>query len=69
MVKSSDLAPEGLDDGWLWEHLRSKPNPSNSLMSIKVIRNEFLAYIGLANLLPDAPDTRTRMIKTYTLYG
>jgi CNT family concentrative nucleoside transporter len=40
-----------------------------SLMGIKTILNEFIAYIELAKLPPDALDPRSRLILLYAMCG
>jgi CNT family concentrative nucleoside transporter len=48
-----------------WEQAQT----AGGLMGIKVILNEFLAYIELAKLPADALDDRSRLIMTYALCG
>jgi len=48
-----------------WEQAQT----AGSLMGIKVILNEFLAYIELAKIPADALDHRSRLIMTYALCG
>src|SRR5258707_9289054 len=40
-----------------------------TLMGSKTVLNEFIAYVDLAHLPPDALDTRSRLIMTYALCG
>src|SRR5437870_9195323 len=40
-----------------------------ALMGTKTVLNEFIAYVDLAHLPPDALDTRSRLIMTYALCG
>ncbi len=40
-----------------------------ALMGTKTVLNEFVAYVDLARLPPDALDARSRMIMTYALCG
>jgi CNT family concentrative nucleoside transporter len=40
-----------------------------ALMGTKTVLNEFIAYVDLAHLPPDALDARSRLIMTYALCG
>ncbi len=40
-----------------------------ALMGVKTVLNEFVAYVDLAHLPPDALDARSRLIMTYALCG
>jgi CNT family concentrative nucleoside transporter len=42
---------------------------AGSLMGMKTILNEFVAYIELSKLPPDALDPRSRLIMLYALCG
>ena len=48
-----------------WEHAAT----AGILMGMKTILNEFIAYIELAKLPPDALDARSRLIMLYALCG
>jgi concentrative nucleoside transporter, CNT family len=48
-----------------WEHAAT----AGSLMGMKTILNEFIAYIELSNLPSDALDARSRLIMLYGLCG
>jgi CNT family concentrative nucleoside transporter len=48
-----------------WEESRA----AAALMSSKTVLNEFIAFIDLANLPPDALSPRSRLIMTYALCG
>jgi CNT family concentrative nucleoside transporter len=42
---------------------------AGSLMGIKTVLNEFLAFLEMSKLAPDALDERSRLIMTYALCG
>jgi CNT family concentrative nucleoside transporter len=54
---------------WLMGVPWSEAATAGSLMGIKTILNEFIAYIELSKLPPDALDARSRLIMLYALCG
>ena len=62
--------------GWLFAPVTwligipwSQAVTAGSLMGIKTVLNEFLAFLELSKLPPDALDPRSRLIMTYALCG
>jgi len=54
---------------WLAGIPWSEAATAGSLMGIKTVLNEFLAYIELGKLAPDALSERSRIVMTYALCG
>jgi CNT family concentrative nucleoside transporter len=54
---------------WLLGIPWSEAATAGSLMGIKTILNEFIAYVELSKLPPDALDPRSRLIMLYALCG
>jgi CNT family concentrative nucleoside transporter len=54
---------------WLMGVPWDQAGTAGSLMGMKTILNEFIAYIELAKLPPDALDARSRLIMLYALCG
>jgi len=54
---------------WLMGIPWSEAVTAGSLMGIKTILNEFIAYVELAKLPPDAFDARSRLIMLYAMCG
>ena len=54
---------------WLMGIPWSEATTAGALMGIKTILNEFVAYLKLAALPPDALDPRSRLIMLYALCG
>ena len=46
-----------------------RPSPPASLMGIKTVLNELIAYVELSKLAPDALDPRSRLIMLYAMCG
>jgi CNT family concentrative nucleoside transporter len=62
--------------GWVFAPLAwlagvpwSECGQAGALLGVKTVLNEFLAYLQLANLAPDALSPRSRLILTYALCG
>jgi concentrative nucleoside transporter, CNT family len=64
-VLGAVMAPVCWLMGVPWEHATT----AGSLMGMKTILNEFIAYIELSKLPPDALDARSRVIMLYALCG
>jgi CNT family concentrative nucleoside transporter len=54
---------------WLMGIPWAQAGTAGSLMGIKTILNEFIAYVELSKLAPDALDPRSRLIMLYALCG
>jgi len=54
---------------WLMGIPWSQSITAGSLMGTKTVLNEFVAYLNLVSLPPDALDPRSRLIMTYALSG
>jgi CNT family concentrative nucleoside transporter len=54
---------------WLMGIPWSEAMTAGSLMGIKTILNEFIAYVELSKLPPDALDARSRLIMVYAMCG
>jgi CNT family concentrative nucleoside transporter len=54
---------------WLMGIPWAEAMTAGSLMGIKTILNEFIAYVELSKLPPDALDARSRLIMVYAMCG
>jgi concentrative nucleoside transporter, CNT family len=54
---------------WLMGVPWSQAATAGRLMGIKTILNEFIAYVELSKLAPDALDPRSRLIMLYAMCG
>jgi CNT family concentrative nucleoside transporter len=54
---------------WLIGIPGSETGTAAALMGTKTVLNEFIAYVDLAHLPPDALSARSRLIMTYALCG
>src|SRR5271166_2178960 len=54
---------------WLMGLPRSQAVTAGSLMGIKTVLNELIAYVDLSKLAPDALDARSRLIMLYAMCG
>jgi len=54
---------------WLIGIPGSETATAAALMGTKTVLNEFIAYVDLAHLPPDALSARSRLIMTYALCG
>ena len=54
---------------WLMGIPWAEAATAGSLMGLKIVLNEFIAYIEMARLPPDALSERSRLIMTYAMCG
>ncbi|MFW5772836.1 MAG: RtcB family protein, partial [Phototrophicaceae bacterium] len=54
---------------WLMGVPWEQAQPAGMLMGVKVVLNEFIAYLNMAQLPPEILDPRTRLIMTYAMCG
>lgn len=54
---------------WLMGVPWSEAEPAGMLMGVKVVLNEFIAYLNMAGLPPETLSPRSRLIMTYAMCG